>query len=55
MENNHTSEIIEELRRQSNILTRIEKKQTEATFYLWAIAFITLVSVVVGVIAALAS
>ena len=39
-------EIVEELRRQNVLLAKLERKQSESTWYLWLLAVILAVSVV---------
>ena len=39
-------EIVEELRRQNVLLAKLERKQSESTWYLWLLAVILAVSIV---------
>ena len=44
------NELIEQIRRQNLILKRMEKKQAEATWYLWLIALIVVVAIVLPLV-----
>ena len=44
------NELIDHIRRQNLILKRIEKKQAEATWYLWLIALIVVVAIVLPLV-----